>query len=109
MNISLIQILAAILMVGAAIVLVFAFRRYQAANSERRMRAMLTSVGLDPEIASIGGIDSIMTEVRKRCRTCASEDVCERWLNRELPGNNDFCPNAKAFEAFRKTARPWPS
>ena len=107
MNISLTQILAAVLMVGVAIVLVFAYRKYQTTNSERRMRAMLMSAGLDPAIASIGGIDSIMPAVRKRCGTCASEDLCERWLRGEVRGDNDFCPNAKAFETLRKTASPW--
>jgi hypothetical protein len=102
MNMSLTQILAAIVMVGVAIVLVFAYRNYLAANSERRMQAMLATVGLDPEMASIGGIDSILTVVRQRCRTCSSEDVCERWLKGEVQGDNDFCPNAKVFEAFKK-------
>ncbi len=102
MNISLTQILAAMVMVGVAIVLVFAYRKYLAANSERRMWAILKTVGLDPEIASIGGIDSIMTEVRQRCRTCSSEDVCERWLQGKVRGDRDFCPNAKVFEAIRE-------
>lgn len=102
MSISLTQLLVAVLMVGVAIVLAFAYRRYLAANSERRMRAMVVTLGLDPAITSSGNIDSIMKDVRQRCRTCSSEDVCERWLNREVPGDNDFCPNAKVFEAFRE-------
>lgn len=102
MNFSLTQILAAIFIVAVTVALVFAYRRYLALNSERRMRAMLQSVGLDPEIVSIGGIETIMTEVRKRCRTCTSEIVCERWLDGEIQGDNDFCPNAKVFEVFRK-------
>ncbi len=104
MSNSLTQILAAMAMAGAAIALVFAYRRYLAVNSERRMRAMLKSVGLDPEVASIGAtgdIDSIMTVVRLRCRTCSVEDVCERWLAGEVPGDNDFCPNAEVFAAFK--------
>lgn len=102
MNISLTQVLIAIVMVGVSIASVFAYRKFLAANSERRMRAMLQSIGLDPEIASIGGIETIMTEVRRRCRACTSEDVCERWLDGELQGDNDFCPNAKVFTKFRK-------
>lgn len=102
MNISLTQILAAMVIVAVTVALVFAYRRYLALSSERRMRAMLQSVGLDPGIASIGGIETIMNEVRQRCRTCTSADVCERWLDGELQGDNDFCPNAKVFEVFRK-------
>ena len=102
MNISLIQILAAMIMVGVSIALVFAYRKYLAANSERRMRAMLQSVGLDPKIASIGSFETIMTEVRRRCRACTSEDVCERWLDGEVQGDNDFCPNAKVFAELKK-------
>jgi len=100
MSISLIQLLVAMVMVGMAMVLLFAYRRYLATNSERRMRAMLLSVGLDPDVTSNGDIDSIMSAVRRRCRTCASEDVCERWLKGEVRGDNDFCPNAKVFEAL---------
>jgi len=102
MNISLTQIIVAMVMLGVGIALVFAYRSYLAANSERRMRAMLEAVGLDPEIASIGGIETIMSEVRQRCRTCGSEDVCERWLASDEQSDNDFCPNKKVFDIFKK-------
>lgn len=102
MNISLTQIIAAMVMLGVGIALVFAYRAYLTANSERRMRAMLTAVGLDPEIASIGGIETIMSEVRQRCSACKSEHVCEQWLAGDVEGDNDFCPNAKVFEVFKK-------
>ena len=102
MNFSLTQIIAAMAMLGVGIALVFAYRRYLAAQSERRMRSMLESVGLDPEIASIGGIETIMGEVRQRCSTCSSEDVCERWLAGDEEGDNAFCPNARVFEVFKK-------
>ena len=84
MNISLIQIFAAMVMVGVSTALVIMYRKYLAANSERRMRAMVESLGLDPEIASIGGIETIMAEVRQRCRSCTSEDICERWLTGDV-------------------------
>ena len=48
MNVSLMQFFAAVAMVGIAIALLFAYRSYLANNSERRMRTMLESVGLDP-------------------------------------------------------------
>lgn len=102
MNISLTQVLAAIVMAGVVVALVFGYRKYLAANSERRMRAMLQSVGLDPEIVSIGGLDTVMTEVRRRCKACTSELVCERWLDGEVQGDNDFCPNAEVFARFKE-------
>lgn len=102
MNVSLMQIFAALVMVGAAAGLFFAYRTYLAANSERRMRTMLESVGLDPAIAASGEIPTIMQEVRQRCRTCNSEDVCERWLKGDKEDPNDFCPNARVFEILNK-------
>lgn len=105
MDMSLIQIIAAIAMVGAVAALVLSYRRYLAANSERRMRMMLESVGLDPEIAERGKISTIMKEVRQRCRHCASEDVCERWLQGNEKGANAFCPNARVFEILKKHSR----
>lgn len=102
MNESMIEVLAAVAMVGVAAAMFFGFRRYLAVNSERRMRAMLESVGLDPEIAMSGEIPTIMKEVRQRCRSCASESVCERWLQGKKDDSNDFCPNAKVFEVLRK-------
>jgi hypothetical protein len=105
MNESIIQVVAAVAMVGVAAAIIFGFRYYLAANSERRMRAMLESVGLDPEIAMSGEIPTIMKEVRQRCRSCASESVCERWLQGRKDDDNDFCPNARVFEVLRKHSR----
>jgi hypothetical protein len=102
MNMTLMQFFAGIVMAGVAIGLFFAYRKYLAANSERRMLAMLESVGLDPAIAASGDIRTIMGEVRQRCQSCASEDVCERWLAGDEKGENDFCPNSKAFEILKK-------
>ncbi len=102
MNVSFIQAVAAIAMVGVAGALFYAYRRYLAANSERRMRAMLKCVGLDPAMAVDGDIQNIMKQVRRRCRSCASEDVCERWLEANDGSKNDFCPNAIIFEKLKK-------
>lgn len=96
------QVSAALAMVVIAVALFFAYRSYLANNSERRMRAMLDSVGLDPEMAASGEIPAIMKEVRQRCRSCASEDVCEHWLAGGKEDSNDFCPNAKVFEILHK-------
>lgn len=100
MNVSLVQIIAAIAMVGVTIALVFAYRRYLAANSERRLQSMLHSVGLDPVFAPARDIETVMKDLRQRCRSCASEDVCERWLRGEEKGNNAFCPNSRIFEVL---------
>lgn len=102
MDNSLIQIVGAVLMIAVTVGLVVTWRRYQASNSERRMLTMLESVGLDPAIASSGDLNAIMDEVRKRCRHCQSEDVCERWLKGEEIGDNDFCPNSRVFKILGK-------
>lgn len=102
MNGTMTQLAVALVMLAVGAILVFAYRRYLAANSERRMRSMLESVGLDPEIASIGGIETIMSEVRQRCSTCNAESVCERWLAGEEEGDNAFCPNKKVFDILKK-------
>ena len=101
MNVSLIQAIAAIGMAGVAFGLFYAYRKYLAANSERRMQAMIESVGLDPAMARRGDIQSIMKEVRRRCQSCSTEDVCERWLTGNEEGDNDFCPNSKVFETLK--------
>lgn len=105
MNMSLIQVIAVLAMAGATVALVLGYRRYLAQNSERRMRTMLVSIGLDPELAMSGEFPTIMKEVRQRCRHCATEDVCERWLKGDEEGDNTFCPNAEVFEAIKKHSR----
>lgn len=98
------QIISAIVMVLAVVALVFAWRRYQTVNSERRRLDMLEALGLDPAIASSADLPTIMSDVRERCEHCPSEDVCERWLRGEESGDNDFCPNARVFKVLRKYA-----
>lgn len=105
MDMSFIQVIAALAMAGATVALVLGYRRYLAQNSERRMRTMLVSIGLDPELATSGEMPTIMKEVRQRCRHCATEDVCERWLKENENGDNSFCPNAKVFEVIKKHSR----
>ena len=102
MSISLIQVMTAIALVAVVIALFFGYRRYLQRNSERRMLGMLTSLGLDPTIASSGDIETIMGEVRDRCRQCQSEDKCERWLKGEEGGDASFCPNHRVFEILGK-------
>lgn len=96
------QIFSVSVMVVVTFVLIFAYRAYLAANSERRMLSMIDSIGLDPAIASSSDLEATMSEVRKRCRSCTSEDVCERWLTCNEKDDNDFCPNAKVFEVLQK-------
>ena len=102
MSNSLLQIFVAIGMVAVAAAIVFGIRYYLARNSERRMLAMLESLGLDPALAINEDLETIMSEVRDRCRHCASESVCERWLEGEEEGTNDFCPNHRVFEILGK-------
>ncbi len=102
MSKSISQIIAAVSMIGVALILLVAVRTYMATSSERRMLTMLQSVGLDPAIITTGNTGAIMKEMRLRCRSCASEAVCERWLSGDEKGDNDFCPNASVFAALKK-------
>ncbi len=104
MNMSLFQIIAAIFMATAAIALVVSFRKYKRAASERRILRMLERIGLEPAIALSGDNESIMKEIRQRCRTCAAEDLCERWLDDDVHGDNYFCPNSSIIVALRRTS-----
>lgn len=103
MNMSMFQILTGVIMVGVAVALFYAIRQYMATQSERRMTGMLERVGLDPAIAISGNTAIIMKEIRQRCRSCTSEDVCERWLASEEIGENEFCPNRQVFESIKRT------
>ncbi len=105
MDMSVIQGFIGLAMAGIAILMVFGFRSYLANSSERRMRGMLESAGLDPAIAYSNELPVIMHHVRQRCRTCNSEGVCERWLAGKENGGNDFCPNAKIFRILQKHSR----
>ena len=96
--------LVGISMIGVALILVFAIRAYMAATSERRLISMLERVGIDPALAATGDNAQIIREIRQRCHTCATEDVCERWLSGEVKGANDFCPNVSVFATLRETA-----
>lgn len=91
-------------MIGVALILVIAIRAYMAATSERRLTSMLERVGVDPMLAANGDNAQILREIRQRCHTCATEDVCERWLTGEVKGANDFCPNINVFATLRETA-----
>ena len=95
----------AIILVVVAIALVAWFLKYKAGTSERRMKEMLQRAGLDPEIATQVDSESIIREVRRRCRKCQSEDLCERWLAGEEGGDNAFCPNAEVFEELNRASQ----
>lgn len=102
MNATLTDIsIAAVLLIVAAILVVW-IRRYMAAGSERRMLRMLDRLGVDPAVAASGDKAAIMAAVRSRCRQCQSEALCERWLAGQETGGNEFCPNAEVFEMLGK-------
>jgi len=103
MNMSLLQIIVAIFMATAAIAVVASFRKARHAASARRLLRMLERVGLDLAIASSGDNESVMKEIRRRCRTCATEDLCERWLAGDVHGDNYFCPNSSVIVALKGT------
>ncbi len=95
------EIGAAVIMVAVSVAMVVLFLRYKAAASESRMTRMLARAGGDPEAAGRRG--AIPQDVRIRCRTCASEDLCERWLAGGVEGDNSFCENARMFRGLSGT------
>ncbi len=103
MNPAMIEIGVATVMLAVSVALVVWIRRYMAAASERRMMSMMKRAGLDPEIGKHGDTEAIIKEIRRRCRRCQSEDLCERWLAREEKGGNIFCPNARVFDILTRT------
>lgn len=103
MNRALFEIgLAAIMLAVGGALLVW-YWKYHAAGSKRRMTRMLTRAGVAPEVISGGDVEAIKKDVRRRCRTCSSEDLCERWLAGEVEGENDFCPNAEVFRSLARS------
>ena len=102
------QIGVAIIMVGIAFAGIAWLYRSEAAQSARRMVAMMKRVGLDPETAMLGGPPTmaIRQDARRRCRRCPREELCERWLAGEVEGGNSFCPNARAFRILTGAGEP---
>ena len=105
MNPTTFEIGVALFMVTVSVAVVVWFLKYKVATSERRMMRMLQRAGVDPETAAHGDTETIMNDVRRRCRKCHSEDLCERWLDGEVEGKNTFCPNARIFADLAKTTR----
>lgn len=95
--------LAVILTVVAAALGVW-FRSKIAAASRSRMYRMMARLGVDPNKfgGAAGNVTASVKTVRTRCRMCPSEDVCERWLDGEIEGDNGFCPNARIFDGVLK-------
>jgi len=99
MNPTIFDINIAIVMVAASVAMVVWFQRHLAAASARRMTRMMTRIGLNPAIATGGRPPSEpnVRQMRRRCRRCPSEDLCDRWVAGIANGDNSFCPNARAF------------
>ena len=99
------EIYIAIILVIAAAILIALFLKYKASSSEKRMMLMMQCAGLDPEIANQADTETIIKEVRRRCRKCQSEDLCERWLAGVEEGGNIFCPNAEVFQELKRASQ----
>ena len=64
---SLIQIVAAVVMLIVAAALVFSGRRYQVRTSEQRLRRMIETTGLDPEISM--SVNHLIRDLKERLRS----------------------------------------
>ena len=102
MDYTIIQTIGILAVLLGVAMLFVAWRNYLAAGARKRRTAMLQAVGLDPALASIGDLETLMSEVRQRCERCQSEAICERWLKGEEAGGNEFCPNKAIFDALSK-------
>lgn len=100
MNPTLFEIGVALVLVAVVVALIVWFARDLAANSERRMMRMLVRAGVDPDVAARGDKEAIVEDIRRRCRKCRAEALCERWLAGKVEGENTFCPNAQLFGAL---------
>lgn len=91
-----------ILIIGAIAAGFVWIQRSEATASERRRTSMMKRVGIDPKLVALDDpkTRTIGELVRRRCRRCAHEDVCERWLAGEVEGDNAFCPNAETFRSL---------
>lgn len=103
MDAMIVNILIGVLMVGVSLALTAWYFGYLGASSESRMLRMLKRAGVDPEIARRNDKQSIIKEVRSRCRKCQSEAQCESWLAGDAGGENTFCPNHRIFSRLEKT------
>ncbi len=81
--------------------------RYMNTGSEKRMREMLKRAGVDSEIAIHGNTEAVIKEMRRQCRSCENEYLCDRWIAGDVvKGGISFCPNARMFRNLaRKTRR----
>jgi hypothetical protein len=102
MNPTLYEAGVAIALVITASALVAWFLYYKASGTRRRMQGMMMRVGIDPEFVSEDDKKTVIKGIRRRCRKCQTEDICERWLANKIQGGNEFCPNAKIFNIISK-------
>jgi hypothetical protein len=105
MNPTLFEIGVAIFMVAVSVALVVWFSRHAAAASEKRMMHMLTCAGVDPRFSGHDDTWAILQVARGRCSRCRSEDLCDRWLARNVQGDNSFCPNAQISRILKRITR----
>jgi hypothetical protein len=100
-----IQISIAVIMVGVACAGVVWLYTSEASASIGRMMAMMERTGLDPRTATLDDprTMTIRKKMRRRCRRCPREELCDRWLAGKVEGNNSFCPNAQTFQSLSGT------
>jgi len=96
----------AVVMVVVSVGLAIWFEKYRASASLSRRMAMMRRLALDPNIGSRDdpNCEAILRDVRRRCRRCEAEDLCERWLAGEVRRRNSFCPNWRVFRRLMRKA-----
>ncbi len=88
-----------IVMVVVCIASIVWLQHYRVAGSTRRTNGMMMRLGLGFGCARPDNprTKAIMHEAQRRCMRCPHEGYCDRWLAREVEGDNSFCPNAHLF------------
>ncbi len=100
------EIIAFIILVGVAAGSIVSLELSVAAASARRLMRMIQRIGLDSRTDALGDPQTmtIGIELRRRCRRCPREDLCERWLAGKVARDNTFCPNAETFRILAGTS-----
>ena len=83
-------------MIAVSAALIVGYQRYLGAKSTHRRLRMLERIGLD--VSKTTAVEAVL---RARCERCPVDALCERWLDGEVEGGNDFCPNARTFQRLK--------
>jgi hypothetical protein len=65
------------------------------------MHAMLTRIGIDPDVFRRQRPDAMFRSSMRACQSCPNGDICSQWLKHaasRIDRVPEFCPNGRRFE-----------